>query len=67
MRTDIDEDLVAGQPPRVAVDSGSLPRATLDQRSHGACADPSQTAQARSDLKPARTSSEKSFGCSQAA
>ncbi len=30
-------------------------------------ADPSQNAQARTDLKPARTSSEKSFGCSQAA
>src|ERR1700722_11068365 len=53
--------------PCEAADSGGSPRATSDQRSLGACADPSPTAQLRSDLKPARTSSEKSFGCSHAA
>ena len=50
-----------------AADSGGSPCPTLDQRSLGACADLSQTAQSRSDLKPARSSSEKISGCSHAA
>ena len=67
LRCAVDSPGPGGRKPYPASDSGGSPRATLDQRSPGAYAEPPSTAQPRSDLKPARTSSEKSSGCSQAA